>query len=233
MNTTSSKAGTRTLLLAGSSGLVGRELLRQALADGWAVHALVRRLPEAAPKSPQLQWQVVDFAQLPASPALPAAEHALCALGTTIKVAGSQAAFRAVDFDAVLAFARAAKSAGVKHFGAVSALGASAASSNFYSRVKGEAEAALAELGFASLTLARPSLLAGDRAALGQPERTGEALALRLTKPLSALIPAVWRPIDAATVARALRRAMLEGRPGVRVLNSGELQRLGAMKATP
>lgn len=227
MNTTSSKPGSRTLLLAGSTGLVGRELLKQALAEGWAVHALVRRVPQPAPQSPQLHWQVVDFAQLSALSTTPRAEHALCALGTTIKVAGSQAAFRAVDFDAVLAFARAAKVAGVKHFGAVSALGASAGSSNFYSRVKGEAEAALAELGIVSLTLARPSLLTGDRAALGQPERPAEALALRLSKPLSVLIPAAWRPIDAATVARALQRAVLEGRPGVRVLSSGEMQRLG------
>lgn len=230
MNTTPARPGSRTLLLAGSTGLVGRELLSQALAEGWTVHALVRRVPQPAPQSPQLHWQVVDFARPSAWPALstlPGAEHALCALGTTIKVAGSQAAFRAVDFDAVLAFARAAKAAGVKHFGAVSALGASAGSSNFYSRVKGEAEAALAELGFASLTLARPSLLTGDRAALGQPERPGEAWALRFSKPLAVLIPAAWRPIDAATVARALHRAVLEGRPGVRVLSSAEMQRLG------
>jgi uncharacterized protein YbjT (DUF2867 family) len=167
---------------------------------------------------------VVDFSALPP---LPPATVAFCALGTTIKVAGSQAAFRAVDFDAVLAFAQAAKAAGVRTFAAVSALGASATSSNFYSRVKGEAEAALGALGFETLILARPSLLVGDRAALGQPERFGEKLGLAISRPLGPLIPAAWRPIRGETVARALLRAAATATPGQRVLGSGEMQALG------
>ena len=167
---------------------------------------------------------LLDFAALPA---LPRAVEAYCCLGTTIKAAGSQAAFRAVDFDAVLAFARAAQSAGVQRFAVVSALGASPRSPGFYNRVKGEMEEALAGLGFASLVIARPSLLAGDRSALGQPARPGERLALALTAPLAPLIPKTWRPIAAATVARALRRALADGRPGVRIVESAELQDLG------
>lgn len=207
-------------LLAGATGLVGRELQRQWPGPG-PLHLLVRK-PVAAEAGNVVH--VVDFAALPP---LPAADTAFSCLGTTIKVAGSQAAFRAVDFDAVLAFARAAKAAGVRTFAAVSALGASATSSNFYSRVKGEAEAALAEVGFESLILARPSLLAGDRAALGQPVRRGEQIGLAITAPLGALFPAAWRPIQAATVARAMLRAAAEARPGVRVLSSGEMQSLG------
>lgn len=207
-------------LLAGATGLVGREIARQWAGPG-TLHLLVRRPVAAAPGQ---AVQVVDFAALPA---LPAADTAFCALGTTIKVAGSQAAFRAVDFDAVLAFARAAQAAGVRTFAAVSALGASPGSSNFYSRVKGEAEEALAALGFESLILARPSLLTGDRAALGQPERFGEKLGLAITKPLGPLFPAAWRPIAGATVARALLRAAAAPRPGRHVLGSADLQRLG------
>jgi uncharacterized protein YbjT (DUF2867 family) len=86
---------------------------------------------------------------------------------------------------------------------------------------------ALVGLGFASLVIARPSLLAGDRAALGQPARAGERLALALTAPLASLIPRAWRPIDAATVARAMQRALAEGRPGARIVESAELQELG------
>lgn len=208
-------------LLAGATGLVG-----QALARSWAgpgtLHLLVRR-PVPAP-SPACHVQVVDFGALPA---LPPAACAYCALGTTIKVAGSQAAFRAVDFDAVLAFARAARTAGVPRFAVVSALGANARSANFYSRVKGEAEAALVDLGFASLVIARPSLLLGDRAALGQPDRRGERIGQALTRRLGGFIPAPWRPIEATVVARALLRALPQASPGTTVLDSAALQRLG------
>lgn len=209
-------------LLAGATGLIGREIAAQWQGKG-RLHLLVRR-PQAALGPRQTQHEV-DFAALPP---LPSAQEAYCALGTTIKAAGSQAAFRAVDFDAVLAFARAARAAGVTRFAVVSALGADARSANFYSRVKGEMEAALAEVGFGSLVIARPSLLAGDRAALGQPVRVGEALALAFTRPVAAFIPKAWRPIAAARVARAMLRAVAEARPGVRVLSSGQMQELGA-----
>jgi uncharacterized protein YbjT (DUF2867 family) len=172
-----------------------------------------------------VQWHTVDFAQLPA---LPAAGLAFCCLGTTIRQAGSQAAFRAVDFDAVLAFARAAQAAGVRHFAVVSALGASPRAAGFYNRVKGEMEQAIGALGFGSVVIARPSLLAGDRAALGQPPRTAERLALWLTTPIAGLIPASVRPINAQTVARAMIAASRQPQAGVRIVESGELQQLGA-----
>lgn len=207
-------------LLAGASGLVGREIVRQWAGPG-TLQLLVRR-PMPAPAGCRVQ--VVDFAALPA---LPPAGAALCTLGTTIRVAGSPAAFRAVDHDAVLAFARAAKAAGARRFALVSALGANPRATHFYSRVKGEAEAALEAMGFDSLVIARPSLLAGDRASLGQPARRGEAITLALTRPWLPLIPMAWRPIEAAVVARAMQRALAEGRPGTRRLSSGEMQRLG------
>jgi uncharacterized protein YbjT (DUF2867 family) len=207
-------------LLAGGTGLIGRELAAQWQGPG-ELHLLVRRPPAAlAARHRALH---VDFQALPR---LPTADEAFCCLGTTIKAAGSQAAFRAVDFDAVLAFAQACRRAGVQRFGVVSALGADAASGNFYSRVKGEMEAAVAQLGFDSVVIARPSLLTGDRSALGQPTRFGETWAIALTRPINGLIPKAWRPIDAACVARALLQAVREGRPGVRVLSSAEMQAL-------
>lgn len=217
----------RTLLVAGATGLVGRELVAAARADGCTVHALARRVPgdSAARGGAGVHWIGVDFAALPP---LPAADAAACALGTTIKVAGSQAAFRAVDHDAVLAFARAAHRAGVRTLGVVSALGANARSSNFYSRVKGEAEEALAQVGFASLVIVRPSLLVGDREALGQPVRRGERIGLAVSNALGPLIPSRFKAIDARRVARALLVALADARPGVRVVDSGEAQRIGA-----
>ncbi len=208
-------------LLAGATGLIGR-----ALALEWAgpgrLHLLVRR-PVPAPAAASIV-HVVDFTALPA---LPAARDAYCCLGTTIKVAGSQAAFRAVDFDAVLAFAHAAQAAGVKRFAVISALGANVRSGNFYSRVKGETEAALAGVGFESLVIARPSLLLGDRTALGQPERRGELIGQAITRRIGGLIPAAWRPIEAKVVARALVRGLASAGPGTTLLDSGALQRLG------
>ena len=208
-------------LLAGATGLVGREIARQ-----WTgpqpLHLLVRRPVAAA--HPAHRVHVVDFAALPP---LPRSEWAFCTLGTTIKVAGSPAAFRAVDFDAVLAFARAAVQAGVTHLAVVSALGADVRSRNFYSRTKGEAEAELQRVGLRHLVIARPSLLAGDRASLAQAHRRGEAFALALTRPLARWIPKAWRPIEAATVARAMRRALERAAPGVTVLDSAALQDLG------
>ena len=210
-----------TALLAGATGLIGHELAASWTGPG-ELHLLVRRAVPAG--GPRQRVHVVDYTALPA---LPAADEAYCCLGTTIKAAGSQAAFRAVDLDAVLAFARAAQHAGVQRFAVVSALGASPRSATFYNRVKGETEQALAALGFASLVIVRPSLLAGDRARLGQPQRPGERLALALTAPLAALIPKAWRPIAAATVARAMRRALAQARPGVRFVESAELQDMG------
>ena len=226
-----------TALLAGATGLIGREVARHWTGPG-PLHLLVRtvRTARTARTSPQagaplLREHVVDFSALPP---LPTAQMAFCCLGTTIKVAGSQAAFRAVDFDAVLHFARAAQRAGVRRFGVVSALGASAKSSSFYNRVKGEMEDELQRLGFATLVIARPSLLAGDRASLGQPQRIGERITLAVTAPLAAFIPKAWRPIQAAVVARALLRAVADGAHGadgaaaVQILESGALQDLGA-----
>jgi uncharacterized protein YbjT (DUF2867 family) len=213
------------VLLAGATGLIGRELTQLLLAHMPPVtlHALARSLPDTADE--RMGWLRVDFAKLPV---LPAADEAVCCLGTTLKQAGSRAAFRAVDFDAVLAFAQAARQAGVSRFGVVSALGASPRSAGFYNRVKGEMEAAVAALGFDSLVIARPSLLAGDRAALGQPRRSGEQLALRLTGPITALIPRSMRPIQARTVARGMWAALRQRQPGVRIVESGELQQLGS-----
>lgn len=214
-----------TALLAGASGLVGRALLAQLLdEDGATVHALLRREVPDVPSSRRLARHVIDFGK-PAR--LPRADELYIALGTTIKVAGSKAAFRAVDLDAVVNVARAARDAGVERCAVVSALGADPKSKVFYNRVKGEMEAALRALRFERLVIARPSLLAGARAALGQPTRLGEQITLGLLAPIGALLPASVRPIEAAVVARAMRLALRTEGLSTQVLESGALQALG------
>ncbi len=217
----------RAALVAGATGLIGRALVERMLAERsvGAVHALVRSPAPALSMLSGVNQVIVDYAR--GLPELPAADDAFCCLGTTIKVAGSQAAFRAVDHDAVVAFARAARAAGALRFGVVSALGANPKSGVFYNRVKGEMEADVMALGFDSVIIVRPSLLTGDRAALDQPVRTGERLAALVAGPLGALIPKSVRPIEADTVARALLRAMLQAEPGAWRFESAALHDLG------
>ncbi len=207
----------RTVLLCGATGLVGRECLRQLLADpGVArVRALVRR--ELGVHDPRLDERLVDFERL--------AEHAellggvaqvVCALGTTIKQAGSREAFRRVDHDYPLALARLGVACGARHYLLVSSIGASPHARTFYLRVKGELEQALAALSYRSLSILRPSLLVGERA----ERRRGEELAARL----GFLFPTRYKPIAAADVAAGIVRLAREDAPGQRIVESAELR---------
>ena len=208
----------RTVALAGATGLVGREILRGLAADPSvsAIHVLGRRKLQA----PKVTSHVVDFRALPALGRL---DEVYLALGTTIKVAGSQEAFRAVDFGANLAVAKAALSAGARRCALVSALGADPKSRIFYSRVKGELEDALTALPFERLVIARPSMLVGDRASLGQPARRGEGIALAVSRLLGPLIPRNYRSVAAADVAKSLLVRVPVGR-GREVVLSGDMQ---------
>ena len=221
-------AAARTALLAGATGLVGRELLRQLDADPACarIHVLLRRPVPGLAMGPKLQLHQVDFTRLPAE--LPAVDDVFIALGTTIKTAGSQAAFRRVDLEHVVATARAAHAAGARRLAVVSALGADANSRVFYNRVKGEMQAAIAQIGLDAVVFAQPSLLLGDRTALGQPARAGEVWTARLLGPVLGLIPAGVRPIRAETVARAMIATLRQAAPGVTRLGSGAMQAYAA-----
>ncbi len=212
--------------VAGATGLVWRALLAELSADVRvaSVTALVR--PSSAPRGLPGNTTVlpVDYSRLGSSQALPPVDWAFCALGTTIAVAGSQAAFRAVDVDVVLAFASAARSAGASRLGLVSAMGADVRSTVFYNRVKGEVEQALAAQGWPHLVIARPSLLLGGRGALGQPQRRGEQLAQALMPAFGWLMPRHLRPIAADAVAAGLISAVAASAGGTTTLLSGDLQ---------
>lgn len=169
----------------------------------------------------KLTAHVVDFVNLPD---LPRAYKVYLALGTAIKVAGSQTTFRAIDYDASLAVATAALAVGTKRVGLVSAMGADSKSRAFYSWVKGELEDALAAMPFEGMVFARPSLLVGDREVLGQPTRQGEVLGSAVGKVVGFLIPANYKPIDASAVASALLSAVPSAQ-GRTVLLSGAMRR--------
>ena len=207
-----------SVVVAGATGLVGGHCVARLLADARIarVTCLQRRAVSSGEADGRVRRVAVDYERLDAVPDADfATDAALCALGTTIRVAGSQAAFRRVDHDYLLAFARRARAAGVMRFGLVSALGADPRSAVFYNRVKGETEAAVGALGFASLSIARPSLLLGERAEF----RLGE----RLMMPLGRFLPRRWRAIEAGEVARALVEATLERGAGVHILENAVL----------
>ena len=217
----------RSALIAGATGLVGERVLKMLLASPRydEVIAVTRRhLTVEHPKLRQLVGSLSDAEEIIANAQVRATD-AYCGLGTTIKTAGSQAAFREVDFDYVLNFARAAKAAGAKRFMLVSAIGASAESKVFYSRIKGETEQALDKLGFDALHIFRPGLLLGER----YEKRRGESIMIRLAPMLNPLMvggASIYKSIPAEDVAAAMVAAAGSDAAGRNIYTFNEMTRL-------
>jgi uncharacterized protein YbjT (DUF2867 family) len=205
------------ILLAGATGLTGEHLLDRLLNEPTVARDLA---PSRRPLAEHSHLENPQGELLALLPQLTGnIDTAFCCLGSTIKQAGSQEAFRAVDHDLVIAFAERARALGARHLLVISALGADANSSVFYNKVKGEMEQALRDQSWPQLTIARPSLLLGAR----QDFRLGE----RLAAPLMRWIPGKYRGIEATVLARALWRLALEEDSGTRVIESDQLRRLG------
>jgi uncharacterized protein YbjT (DUF2867 family) len=223
----SSDAGRRAIVV-GATGLVGAELVRLLLADARfaAVAVLVRRAG-AVPRDARLAEHVVDFEAPDAWAPLVRGDVLFSALGTTLAVAGSQAAQHRVDHGYQYAAARAARANAVPAYVLVSSAGASPRSRIFYSRMKGELERDVEALGFERTRILRPGMLDGDR----REHRSGERLALRVLRPLAPVLPAPLRPIHAAIVARAAIAAALDPAPGVARYEPADLFRIGGAGA--
>lgn len=206
------------LLLVGATGLVGQHVLARALEDA-RVEAVVAPTRRALHQHAKLLAPIVDFDRLPADAEWWSADAVICALGTTIRTAGSQAAFRRVDHDYPLAVASLAKAHGATTFVLNSAMSADPTSRFFYSRVKGEVERDLAALKFRSLTLVRPGLIGGQRSETRPAERAGSAI-LGLLGPV---LPKALRINPAQRIAQVMFDAALAGLPGTRVIRSAEL----------
>jgi uncharacterized protein YbjT (DUF2867 family) len=208
----------KTAVIAGCTGLIGAQVLDLLLKDDHfsSVIALSRKPLEKT--NPRLQNLVIDFEELEKQSL--SADVVFCCLGTTIKQAGSQEAFRKVDFDYPLALARVTQRLGAKKFLIVTALGSDKNSSIFYNRVKGEVQEAVTNLGFESVHVLQPSLLLGHRAV----KRAGEGAGELVMKALDFLIPRKYKAIDSARVARAMISFAKKDEPGVFYHLSGELQ---------
>ena len=226
----STTASGKRLLILGATGAVGREVLRLALQHP-QVQQVLAPTRRPLPAHPKLHNPITDFAR----PEEALAEGALaggalaggvdavvCALGTTIRLAGSQAAFAAVDRDLPIALGRAALRLGARSLALNSSLGASA-SGNFYLRTKHQAEEGLRQLGFASYTVVRPSLIDAQRS----ESRPGERVGLWVSRVLGPLIPRRYRPVAASAIARTLLQAALDAEPGQHTIESEHIGAAG------
>jgi uncharacterized protein YbjT (DUF2867 family) len=210
----------RSILLIGATGLVGSECLRLLLeSEAFSRVVVLSRRPLIGSAShPKLQVHLVDFDRLTSAASCFGVDQIMCALGTTMKAAGSRRRFRAVDLLYPLTAAHLGVEKRVSHFLLVSSLGADAKSRFFYSRMKGELENAVSELPYRSLTIARPSLLVGKREHF--------RLAERAVGGLRGLFPVRYRPIHATVVARVLVQRAVADMPGRRVIESIELREM-------
>jgi len=211
----------KSVLILGATGLVGGQCLRLFQADEHfkKVITLTRRPLSVASGGARHVNHVIDFDAPDSYRGKTAADIVVCALGTTIKKAGSRERFRRVDFDYAFELSRAAREGGARHLLLVSAKGAAANSRFFYNRVKGELEAAVAGLGYERLGIFRPSLLQGAR----QEFRAGEAVGNFLAGLFSFAIPHRLKPTPADRLAGALLAAAIHGRPGKNIYESGDI----------
>jgi uncharacterized protein YbjT (DUF2867 family) len=213
---------TRSAVLLGASGLVGGHLLRLLVHEPSfsAVTLLTRRA--LGLEAGKVREAVIDFERPETFRAHLAVDHVFCCLGTTMKKAGSEEAFRKVDFEAPVAVARAARESGAGQFLVVTAVGADPKSRVLYSRVKGEAEAALRAFEFPrGLLIFRPSMLVGARTESRPAERVAMAV-MRAARPFFVGGMARYRAIDAADVARAMLHATAEEATGGAQIYEGE-----------
>ena len=209
----------KTALLAGSTGLIGKQLLQLLLENGRysKVIALTRHDLPTHPKLVQIK---TEFEQISEHTEELKADDVFCCLGTTMEKAGSKEKFYKVDFEYPLQVAGITHSSGAKQFLLVSALGADKKSSIYYNKVKGEIEDAIQQVGFETLHIFRPSLLLGPRV----EKRAGEDTAKLLYKALGFLIPKKYKAIEGIKVARAMIHAAEQEQKGVFIHPSAELQ---------
>lgn len=211
----------RKALVAGGTGLVGGEILKKLLADGdySEVHSLVRR--PTGRSHPKLTEIIVEFDNLDKIQ-LPSVDDVFCALGSTIKKAGSREAFYTVDHDYVAGLARTAVRCGAKQFMVVSSIMADPGAKNFYLRVKGEMEQSVRQDGPPTILIFRPATLEGDRI----EKRPGEKVAIVIMKAIGFLLVGrlkKYRIINAETVARVMISAAKANFGSLRVFESDEI----------
>lgn len=211
----------KTALILGASGLTGQHLLDLLLNDPLYAQITIYVRKPLHISHPKLVQQIVDFDKLDTAVE---ATDVFCCLGTTIKKAGSQDAFKQVDLIYPQKIASLQLAAGSQKFLVISAVGADASSSIFYSKTKGQLEKALTALGYSSLYIFRPSLITGDRA----ERRVGEKIAISLAKIISPLLVGPFKKyqsVSASSIAKAMQNAAHHYTEGVHYISSDEIKK--------
>jgi uncharacterized protein YbjT (DUF2867 family) len=216
----------KNALLAGASGLVGKELLHQLLEHPGYKRIFIIVRKQIQLDHPKLNQLIVDFDKIEGLDIYEPIDEVFCTLGTTIKKAGSQEAFRKVDLDYVLSLGKFCEVHEVRKFLVVSAMGADASSRIFYNRVKGEMEQGIQALGIPMKFIFRPSLLLGDR----KEFRLGERIAQALMTAIGFLFIGglkKYRAVHARTVAKAMINVANSNADNFLILDSSQIQALG------
>jgi uncharacterized protein YbjT (DUF2867 family) len=209
-----------TIILIGSTGLIGNTFLDFIKNDdSFEIIALTRREIPSIKDSHHIKQEIINFDHLEKHKQLITGQALICALGTTIKKAGSQENFRHVDYQLPLEIAKYASENGCQNFILISSMGADPSSKIFYNRVKGELERDIQKLSFISIHIIRPSLLLGDR----QEFRLGEEIGKIFLKAFRFLIPAKYRPVHAMTIASKIYALLRNPTPGIHIYEGKQI----------
>ena len=200
-----------TSIIAGSTGLIGGNVIKVLSTKKQSVIALTRRSIPNLP--PEITEMIIDFEAFEKNGSLPSCNNIFICLGTTIKTAGSKENFKKVDINYCLSIAKKAKEAGAETLSLISSIGANSSSKNFYLKTKGELEEALQELGFLTVNIFRPSFLVGERS----EKRLAEKIAIKLAKILDLFLigPArKYKSVKAESLAKTMV-SKVDSKPGV------------------
>lgn len=211
----------RTALIVGASGLTGQVLLQLLLADSLYSSVTIYVRKQVVIHHPKLQQQTVNYEKLDSTVQ---ADDIFCCLGTTIKKAGSQQAFRQVDLVYSQKVAELQRSVGSRRFLLISAVGADEQSSIFYSRTKGQVEKAISALQYPCTCIFRPSLIMGERS----ERRVGEKIAMLLAKIIGPLLIGPlkkYQPVSALSIAKAMQEAAHQFKEGIHFISSDEIKK--------
>jgi uncharacterized protein YbjT (DUF2867 family) len=211
----------RTALILGASGLTGQVLLQLLLADALYSTVTIYVRKQVLINHPKLQQEIVNYDKLDLAVQ---ADDVFCCLGTTIKKAGNQQAFRQVDLVYPQKVAELQKNAGSKRFLLISAVGADEHSSIFYSKTKGQVEKAITVLEYPCTCIFRPSLIMGERS----ERRIGEKIAIFLAKIIGPILVGPFKkyqPVSALGLAKALQNAAHEFEDGIHFISSDQIKK--------
>ena len=200
-----------TSIIAGSTGLIGRNVIEVLSNKKQSAIALTRRSIPNLP--PNVTEMIIDFDAFEKVGSLPSCNNIFICLGTTIKIAGSQENFRKVDLDYCINIAKKAKESGAETLSLISSIGANSSSKNFYLRTKGELEESIQELGFSTVNIFRPSFLVGERS----EKRLAEKIAIKFAKVMNLFLigsASKYRSVKAESLAKTMV-LKVDSKPGV------------------